>query len=62
MTVSSDGMWYYGLRAVDRCGNWSCGALEGWWGIDRVEPNVHVAVEVEAERFLSFFIERMKEK
>ncbi len=28
-------------------------------GIDRVEPNVHVAVEVDAERFLSFFIERL---
>lgn len=28
-------------------------------GIDRVEPNAHVAVEVEAERFLSFFIERI---
>ncbi|MCY3927715.1 MAG: nucleoside hydrolase [Acidobacteria bacterium] len=28
-------------------------------GIDRVEPNAHVAVEVEAERFLSFFLERI---
>ena len=28
-------------------------------GIDRVEPNAHVGVEVDAERFLSFFIERL---
>ena len=29
-------------------------------GIDRVEPNVHVALEVDAERFLTFFIERLE--
>lgn len=28
-------------------------------GIDRVEPNAWVAVEVEAERFISFFIDRL---
>ena len=28
-------------------------------GIDRVEPNAWVAVEVEAERFMSFFIDRL---
>ncbi len=28
-------------------------------GIDRVEPNAWVAVEVDADRFLSFFLERM---
>ena len=28
-------------------------------GIDRVEPNTHVAVEVDAERFLDFFIARL---
>ncbi len=28
-------------------------------GIDRVEPNAWVAVEVDAERFMSFFIERL---
>jgi len=28
-------------------------------GIDRVEPNVHVAVEVDAERFLSLFVDRL---
>ena len=31
-------------------------------GIDRVEPNAHVAVEVDAERFLTFFIERLAGK
>lgn len=31
-------------------------------GIDRVEPNTHVAVEVEAERFISFFIERLADR
>jgi inosine-uridine nucleoside N-ribohydrolase len=31
-------------------------------GIDRVEPNTHVAVAVDAERFLSFFIERMADR
>ena len=31
-------------------------------GIDRVEPNAHVAVEVDAERFLSFFIDRLAGK
>jgi inosine-uridine nucleoside N-ribohydrolase len=28
-------------------------------GIDRVEPNAWVAVEVDAERFISFFIDRL---
>jgi purine nucleosidase len=28
-------------------------------GIDRVEPNVHVAMEADSDRFLDFFIERM---
>jgi len=28
-------------------------------GIDQVEPNTHVAVEVDADRFLSFFIEQL---
>jgi len=31
-------------------------------GIDRLEPNVDVAVEVDAERFLSFFIDRLAGK
>ena len=31
-------------------------------GIDRVEPNAHVAVEVDAERFMSFFIDRLAGK
>ena len=31
-------------------------------GVDRVEPNVWVAVEVDAERFLSFFIDRFAGK
>jgi inosine-uridine nucleoside N-ribohydrolase len=31
-------------------------------GIDRVEPNTHVAVEVDAERFLTFFIDRLAGK
>jgi purine nucleosidase len=31
-------------------------------GIDRVEPNAWVAVEVDAERFMSFFIERLAGK
>lgn len=31
-------------------------------GIDRVEPNVHVAVGVDAERFISFFIQRLAGK
>lgn len=31
-------------------------------GIDRVEPNAHVAVEADAERFLSFFIDRLAGK
>jgi purine nucleosidase len=31
-------------------------------GIDRVVPNVQVAVEVDAERFLSFFIDRLAGK
>ncbi len=31
-------------------------------GIDRVEPNVHVAVAVDAERFLSLFIDRLAGK
>ncbi len=31
-------------------------------GIDRVEPNAHVAVEVDPERFLSFFIDRLAGK
>jgi len=31
-------------------------------GIDRVQPNAWVAVEVEAERFMSFFIERLAGK
>ena len=29
-------------------------------GIDAVEPNAHVAIEVDAERFLSFFIDRLR--
>jgi inosine-uridine nucleoside N-ribohydrolase len=28
-------------------------------GIDRVEPNAWVALEVDAERFMSFFIDRL---
>lgn len=31
-------------------------------GIDRVEPNSHVAVEVESERFLALFIDRLAGK
>lgn len=31
-------------------------------GVDKVEPNAWVAVEVEAERFMSFFIERLAGK
>ncbi len=31
-------------------------------GIDRVEPNAHIAVEVDAERFLTLFIERLAGK
>ena len=31
-------------------------------GVDRVEPNVWVAVEVDAERFMSFFIDRFAGK
>jgi purine nucleosidase len=31
-------------------------------GIDAVKPNTHVAVEVDAERFLTFFIERLTRK
>ncbi|MDH3402097.1 MAG: nucleoside hydrolase [Acidobacteriota bacterium] len=31
-------------------------------GIDRVEPNAHVAVEVDAERFLALFIERLRNR
>jgi inosine-uridine nucleoside N-ribohydrolase len=31
-------------------------------GIDRVEPNAHVAIEVDAERFLTFFLERLAGK
>ena len=31
-------------------------------GIDRVEPNAWVAVEVDAERFMSFFIDRLAGK
>ena len=31
-------------------------------GIDRVEPNAQVAVEVDAERFMSFFIDRLAGK
>jgi len=29
-------------------------------GIERLEPNVHVAVEVDAERFLQMFVDRMQ--
>jgi purine nucleosidase len=31
-------------------------------GIDRVEPNTYVAIEVDAERFLAFFIDRLAGK
>jgi len=31
-------------------------------GVDKVEPNAWVAVEVEAERFMSFFIDRLAGK
>jgi inosine-uridine nucleoside N-ribohydrolase len=31
-------------------------------GIDKVEPNAHVCVDVEAERFLQLFLERLKGK
>lgn len=31
-------------------------------GIDRVEPNTHVCIEVEAERFIQLFIERLQSK
>jgi hypothetical protein len=31
-------------------------------GIDRVQPNAHVAVEVESERFMTFFIDRLAGK
>ncbi|MCB9883178.1 MAG: S8 family serine peptidase [Planctomycetes bacterium] len=40
VTVTTDGQWNYGLRAVDRSGNWSSTTSNGWYGVDRVLPSL----------------------
>lgn len=61
--VETRGEFTRGQTVGNRYGYVERNELEGdrlkMTGLDRVEPNAHVAVESEAERFLSFFIDRI---